>query len=106
MYYLGKKGIPQDYAEAFRWFSMAAEHGNVPAQATLAAYYWEGRGVTQDWVKAYYWSVLAEAGGDEASKQRAALLASRLNRNQILAAQQQANDWLREHQGSKDSPAQ
>jgi hypothetical protein len=99
--------VPQDYSQAFHWFSLAAEQGNVSAQATLGAYYWAGRGVAQDWVKAYFWSLLAEAGGDEASKQRVALLASRLNRRQILAAQQQANDWIREHQfASKSAPAQ
>ena len=54
------------------------------AQATLGAYYWAGRGVPQDLGKAYYWAILAEAGGDEGSKYRVALLASRLSRAQIL----------------------
>ncbi len=89
--------VPQDYSEAVRWFSMAAEQGHIAAQATLGAYYWVGRGVPQDLVKAYFWSVLAQAGGDEASKYRVALLASRMSRAQIAAAQQQANDWIKEH---------
>ena len=73
---------------------MAAEQGHILAQATLGAYYWAGRGVPQDLTKAYYWSVLAQAGGDQASKYRVAVLASRMSRSQVLAAQQQANDWL------------
>jgi putative methionine-R-sulfoxide reductase with GAF domain len=90
--------VPQDYSEAIRWFSMAAEQGHIAAQATLGAYYWVGRGVpAPDLVKAYFWSVLAQAGGDEASKYRVALLASRMSRAQIAAAQQQANDWIKEH---------
>jgi putative methionine-R-sulfoxide reductase with GAF domain len=89
--------VPQDYSEAVRWFSMAAEQGHIAAQATLGAYYWVGRGVPEDLVKAYFWSVLAQAGGDEASKYRVALLASRMSRAQIAAAQQQANDWIKEH---------
>src|SRR5580704_1640600 len=90
--------VPQDYSEAIRWFSMAAEQGHIPAQATLGAYYWVGRGVpAPDLVKAYFWSVLAQAGGDEASKYRVALLASRMSRAQIAAAQQQANEWIKEH---------
>jgi putative methionine-R-sulfoxide reductase with GAF domain len=97
--------VPQDYAEAVRWFNQAAEQGNVPAQATLGAYYWAGRGVSQDLVKAYYWSILAEAGGDEASRSRVALLASRLNRSQILTAQQQANDFLSAHQTPAKDPS-
>jgi putative methionine-R-sulfoxide reductase with GAF domain len=98
--------VPQDYAEAVRWFSMAAEQGHVVSQATLGAYYWAGRGVPQDQVKAYFWSVLAQAGGDEASKYRVSVLASRMTRAQVAAAQQQANDWIKEHQVlSQNSPA-
>jgi hypothetical protein len=86
--------VKQDYAEAVKWFTLAAEQGHILAQATLGAYYWAGRGVPQDLNKAYYWSVLAQAGGDQASKYRVAVLASRMSRSQVLAAQQQANDWL------------
>jgi hypothetical protein len=86
--------VKQDYTEAVRWFTLAAEQGHILAQATLGAYYWAGRGVPQDLTKAYYWSVLAQAGGDQASKYRVAVLASRMSRSQVVAAQQQANDWL------------
>ncbi len=86
--------VKQDYTEAVKWFTLAAQHGHILAQATLGAYYWAGRGVPQDLTKAYYWSVLAQAGGDQASKYRVAVLASRMSRSQVLAAQQQANDWL------------
>jgi len=90
--------VPQDYAEAVRWFSLAAEQGHVAAQATLGAYYWAGRGVEQDLTRAYFWSALALAGGDQASRYRVTVLASRLNRSQVAAAQQHANDWIRQHQ--------
>jgi putative methionine-R-sulfoxide reductase with GAF domain len=99
--------VPQDYAEAVRWFSLAAEQGHVVSQATLGAYYWAGRGVPLDLGKAYFWSVLAQAGGDAASKVRVSVLASRMTRAQIATAQQQANDWIKEHpslgQNSPDS---
>ncbi len=72
--------VKQDYTEAVRWFTKAAEQGHILAQATLGAYYWAGRGVPQDLTKAYYWSVLAQAGGDQASKYRVAVLASRMSR--------------------------
>jgi len=97
--------VPQDYAQAVRWFTKAAEQGQVAAQATLGAYYWAGRGVSPDLTKAYFWSFLAEAGGDEASRSRVALLASRLTRGQILAAQKQASEWFKQHQMTgKPSP--
>jgi putative methionine-R-sulfoxide reductase with GAF domain len=89
--------VKQDYAEAVTWFSKAAEQGHVVAQATLGAYYWAGRGVQQDLSQAYFWSILARAGGDEASKYRAAVLSSRMTRTQIAAVQQQADNWLRDH---------
>jgi len=103
--YATGEDVPQDYAEAVRWFSMAAERGHVVAQATLGAYYWAGRGVPADVVKAYFWSVLAQAGGDEASKYRVAVLASRMSRGQILAAQQQADEWIKEHQAASKNAA-
>ena len=90
--------VKQDYSEAVRWFSMAADRGHILAQATLGAYYWAGRGVPPDLTKAYFWSALAQAGGDQASKYRVAVLTSRMSRSEILTAQQQANDWLRNHQ--------
>jgi putative methionine-R-sulfoxide reductase with GAF domain len=105
--YATGEDVPQDYAEAVRWFSMAAQQGHVVSQATLGAYYWAGRGVPQDLGKAYFWSVLAQAGGDEASKYRVSVLASRMTHAQIAAAQQQANDWIKEHQSvSQNSTAQ
>jgi GAF domain/PilZ domain/Sel1 repeat len=97
--------VRQDYTEAVRWFALAADQGHILAQATLGAYYWAGRGVTPDLTKAYFWSALAQAGGDQASKYRVAVLTSRMSRAEIVAAQQQANDWLRNHQmAGKASP--
>lgn len=96
--------VKQDYSEAVRWFALAADRGHILAQATLGAYYWAGRGVAPDLTKAYFWSALAQAGGDQASKYRVAVLASRMSRSEILAAQQQANDWLRNHQMAGNIP--
>jgi putative methionine-R-sulfoxide reductase with GAF domain len=100
-HYAQGDGVKQDYSEAVRWFSKAAEEGHVVAQATLGAYYWAGRGVPQDLAKAYFWSALARAGGDEASKYRVAALTSRMTRAQVAAAQQEAEEWLRQHSASR-----
>jgi uncharacterized protein len=96
--------VPQDYTQAVHWFALAADRGHILAQATLGAYYWAGRGVSPDLTKAYFWSALAQAGGDQASKYRVAVLTSRMSRSQILAAQEQANDWLRNHQMAGNAP--
>jgi hypothetical protein len=90
--------VVQDYASAARWFSLAADQGHVVAQATLGAYYWAGRGVPEDLYKAYFWSVLAQAGGDEGSKLRLASLASSMSRREVIRAQAEANEWIRQHQ--------
>ncbi len=104
-HYATGEDVPQDYAEAVRWFTKAAEQGHVGAQATLGAYYWSGRGVPQDLTKAYFWAILAQTGGDDASKYRVVLLSSRMSRQQIVAAQQQANQWIKEHESSPPAVA-
>jgi putative methionine-R-sulfoxide reductase with GAF domain len=95
--YAAGQDVPQDYAEAMRWFVRAAEQGNVIAQTALAAYYWAGRGVAPDPAKAYFWSLVAQAGGDETSKSRLTALESRLSRGEIAMAHQQADEWLKQH---------
>jgi hypothetical protein len=94
-------GVPQDDEEAVRWFNRAAEQDDPGAQGMLGAYYSAGRSVPADPVKAYFWSILAKAGGDEASKSRVALLASRLNHHQILDTQQRADNWKAQHRASR-----
>ncbi|MGA9415774.1 MAG: GAF domain-containing protein [Terriglobales bacterium] len=87
-------GVPRDDAQAVSWFLRAAEQGHVTAQATLGAYYWAGRGVPEDLSKAYFWSAIANARGDEASKIRLEVLASRMTPAQISAAREQADAWI------------
>jgi hypothetical protein len=54
MYYNGK-GVPQDYAEAARWYRKAADQGNADAQNNLGVMYGNGQGVPQDYVRAHMW---------------------------------------------------
>jgi hypothetical protein len=103
VHYHTGEGVSQDDTIAAQWFTRAADHGHILAQATLGAYYWIGRGVPQDLSKAYFWSVLARAGNDEASKYRVAVLTARMSRSQVAAAQQQAEEWIREHSAPKPS---
>jgi uncharacterized protein len=95
--YATGEDVPADFAEAARWFTKAAEQGNAAAQSTLGTYYWAGRGVARDPIKAYFWSLVAEADGDATSKDRAAVVASHLTHGQMLAVQQQAKQWVRQH---------
>jgi len=97
-----KQAIIRDENEAARWFTKAAEHGNVPAQSKLGSLYWGGRGVPKDDNRAYFWTVLARASGDDASKVLAPFIASRLTQPQRAAIEQQAEQWLQR----RESPAQ
>ena len=103
--YHNGEGVPRDDVQAMQWFLRAADQGHVTAQATLGAYYWAGRGVPQDLSKAYFWSALALAQGDENSKSRLEGLASQMTREQVSAARQQAEVWLRYHNQRAKSEA-
>ena len=89
-------GVKLDNAEAARWFIKAAEQGHVIAQDTMGAYYWAGRGVPKDLRKAYFWSLLGRAGNNETSKYRIVALNALLSREEIEAARQDAERWIRE----------
>ena len=95
--YATGEDVPQDYSMAVRWLLRAAEQGHVGAQDTLGTYYSVGRGVPKDVTRAYYWSVLARAAGREPSKIRAAFLTSQLTRGQVVAIEQEANKFLKQH---------
>ncbi|HEX4783980.1 MAG TPA: GAF domain-containing protein [Candidatus Sulfotelmatobacter sp.] len=96
-----KNALARDEKQAFRWFSRAAEHGNLAAQAKLGFLYWGGRGVPKDLNQAYFWTVLARARGDQENKDLAAVLASGMTRSQAAAIEQQADLWLQQHMRKK-----
>ncbi len=57
--YSGGWGVPEDGAEAAKWYRRAAEQGNALAQSNLGATYHNGEGVPQDYVLAHMWLNLA-----------------------------------------------
>jgi len=50
--YVYGEGVPQDDAEAVKWYRLAAEQGNGPAQYNLGVMYYDGEGVPQDYAEA------------------------------------------------------
>ena len=61
------EGVPQDYAEAVRWWRKAAEQGNLMAQSNLGVAYEHGEGVPQDRREALrWWKKAASRGHAEA----------------------------------------
>jgi TPR repeat protein len=53
--YEGGLGVPQDFAEAIRWYRKAAEQGDAGALNSLGGMYRKGVGVPQDFAKAIHW---------------------------------------------------
>ena len=62
MYYMGQGG-PQDYAEAMKWWRLAADQGVADAQYKLGKMYRNGEGVPQDYAEAVKWWRLAADQG-------------------------------------------
>jgi hypothetical protein len=58
------QGVPQDYAEAVKWYRLAAAQGDAKAQFNLGLAYEHGQGVEQDNAEAVKLFRLAAAQGD------------------------------------------
>ncbi len=56
-------GVPQNYAEAMKWFSKAADQGHIDAQYSLGVMYANGQGVPQNDTEAVKWYRLAADQG-------------------------------------------
>ena len=67
MHYNGE-GWPQDFKQAFFWFSKAAEQGNAEAQYNLGIMYDNGEGVPEDNVQAVAWYRQAAEQGQIAAQ--------------------------------------
>ena len=63
MYAYGK-GVPEDDAEAVRWYLKAAEQGHADAQGMLGVMYANGEGVALDYAEAAHWRRKAAEQGD------------------------------------------
>ena len=116
MYYVGKQGysesflsemsmplaerelfsltsVPQDYAEAARWYRKAAEQGDPIAQQNLGYMYLYGQGVQQDYIHAYMWLNLSATQAADGSAELRDKTAARMTPSQIAEAQRLARKW-------------
>ncbi len=59
MMYEDGRRIPQDFAEAAKWYRRAAEQGDAGAKHALGSAYSMGKGVARDYVLAHMWYDLA-----------------------------------------------
>jgi len=85
MYKKGK-GVPQDFAEAMKWYRLAADQGNASAQNNLGRMFFQGQGVLRNYVRAYMWASLAAAQGLE-------IMEKEMTPAQLVEAQRLAREW-------------
>ena len=91
------QGVPQDYAEAMKWYRKAAEQGNAAARFNLGAMYSNGQGVPQDYVHSHMWYNLAAAGGDADAVKKRDTVSTYMTADQIAEAQRLASEWMAAH---------
>ena len=99
--YANGEGVPQDHAEAARWYRLAGDQGIARAQSNLGLLYENGEGVPQDYVQAHMWTNLAVAqssGEDRDRRERNRdIIAAKMTAEQIAEAQRRASEWDAAH---------
>ncbi len=91
-------GVPQEFAEAIKWYRMAAEKGHASAQNKLGLMYEYGQYVRQDYVHAHVWYNLSAAQGKIDAVNNRDDLAEHMTPAQIAEAQRLAREWWEDHQ--------
>ncbi len=91
-------GIPQDYAEAAKWYRLAAEQRHAYSQATLASMYFKGMGVARDVVLAHMWLNLAAVRFPPGEDRKLAVrdrdrIQQRMTPAEVAEAQRFAREW-------------
>ena len=95
LYYTGD-GVPQDDAEAARWYRLAAEQSHAEAQYNLGLLvYFIGRGASQDTTQALMWLSLAASQGNENAQKTLAMVEKQAAPAEITEAGRMAQEWSR-----------
>ncbi|MDA7466920.1 sel1 repeat family protein [Planktomarina temperata] len=86
--------VTQDYAEAAKWYRLAAEQGYPNAQFALGFLHEVGHGVLQDKVMSHMWFNIASANGDELAGDSRDETAKKMTRADISKAQAMARECM------------
>jgi TPR repeat protein len=98
------RGVARDYAEAIKWYSMAAYQGHVRAQTKLAMMYANGEGVSQDYVEAMAWCRKAARRGDLTAQARIGILYAK--GHGVPQNMREATKWYRRAASQGEATAQ
>ena len=80
-------GIPENDAEAVKWYRKAADQGHAKAQSNLGVMYYNGDGVPENHVRAYVWLSMAKTQGYESAKKGVETVKNLMTKQQIAQAQ-------------------
>jgi hypothetical protein len=88
------EGVPQNYAEAARWYRTAAVQGHADAQTNLGVMFERGHGTLQDSVTAHMWYNLGGANGNSLGQQNRDSIARSMTPADVSEAQRRARVCL------------
>ena len=88
------EGVPQDDAEAVRWYRLAAEQGHAGAQFNLGVMYATGEGVLKDATLAHMWYNIAGANGSEIAREWRDTIEDDMTATQIARATELARTCM------------
>jgi len=87
MIYDQGKGVPEDDAEAFKWYKRASDQGLPSAQYSMATLFAKGSGVARDDFAAYVWYAVAAVQSQDGAAQARDEIAKSLSAEQLEAGQ-------------------
>jgi len=85
--YENGEGVPENDAEAVKWYRKAADQGLADAQFNLGLMYENGEGVPENSIRAYVWWSMAKTQGNEKSASNIDILKPQMTKQQIAQAQ-------------------
>ncbi len=85
------QGVPQDYAQAHKWYLKAAAQGHATAQVNLGVLYANGQGVPSDYAQARKWYLKAAAQGHATAQFNLGVLYA--NGQGVPSDYAQAREW-------------
>jgi len=95
--YANGEGVPEDDAEAVKWFRKAAEQGHAEAQFNLGLMYAKGEGAPEDYVEAYVWANIAAAQGQEKGAELRDILKGKLDNASVAKAQERSKEYFEKY---------
>jgi TPR repeat protein len=88
--YANGEGVPENDAEAVKWYRKAANQGDAKAQANLAVMHFNGDGVPENNVRAYLWLSMAKTQGHADAASNLDIVKPQMTKQQIAQGQAKA----------------